>query len=483
MRKTFFILLFFSPTFIFADENTLSLVETLKQRVGEDPFRLFSALLFLGAIIHTFMAGKLSVLSHKVKEAHKQRMLKNGALKSNSNSVFAECLHVLGEVEAIFALWLLPLVLGYIGLKGWAATVEYFETRHYTEPIFVVVIMTIASTKPVLEVAEKCLRGVVFFLGGNKPACWWLSILLIAPLLGSLITEPAAMTIASLLLSKQIYTLKPSKVFKYATLGLLFVNISVGGVLTNFAAPPVLMVASRWGWSSLFMFKHFGIEAILGILMATLTYALIFAKELRALNNKAHKENVNFSEKTVDSPFLISLIHLLFLGWTVLNAHHVPFLIWGFLLFLVFTQITSDYQDRLTIKGPLLVGCFLAGLVTHGGLQEWWIQALLTQLGENALFFGSVVLTAFNDNAAITYLASLVREFGTNFPLQYSVVSGAVVGGGLTVIANAPNPAGQSILSKHFPNGVIEPFCLLLGALLPTSFMILSFRIFGKLIG
>ena len=70
----------------------------------------------------------------------------------------------------------------------------------------------------------------------------------IAPILGSFITEPAAMTIGALLLAKKIYKHKPKATFAYATLGLLFVNVSVGGTLTHFAAPPVLMVASTWSW-------------------------------------------------------------------------------------------------------------------------------------------------------------------------------------------------------------------------------------------
>jgi Na+/H+ antiporter NhaD/arsenite permease-like protein len=112
-----------------------------------------------------------------------------------------------------------------------------------------------------------------------------------------------------------------------------------------------------------------------------------------------------------------------------------------------------------------LVGFFLAGLVVHGGLQGWWIEPVLSRLGEKPLFFGAAVLTAFNDNAAITYLATLVPGFSEE--MKYAVVAGAVVGGGLTVIANAPNPAGQSILGRFFPDG-ISPVKLFLGALLPT---------------
>jgi Na+/H+ antiporter NhaD/arsenite permease-like protein len=147
----------------------------------------------------------------------------------------------------------------------------------------------------------------------------------------------------------------------------------------------------------------------------------------------------------------------------------------GFLFYLAFTRATEHHQSELALRPALLVGFFLAGLVVHGGLQGWWIEPLLTRLSELPLFFGAVGLTAFNDNAAITYLASLVPGFSPE--MKYAVVAGAVVGGGLTVIANAPNPAGQSILSKYFPDGV-SPLRLFLGAVIPTAVMAVVFLVF-----
>ncbi len=106
----------------------------------------------------------------------------------------------------------------------------------------------------------------------------------------------------------------------------------------------------------------------------------------------------------------------------------------------------------------------------HGGLQGWWLEPLLGRLGQYPLLIGATVLTAFNDNAAITYLSTLVP----NLPeaLKQAVVSGAIAGGGLTVIANAPNPAGQSLLRRYFPDGDISPLKLLLAALFPTLVML-----------
>ena len=171
-------------------------------------------------------------------------------------------------------------------------------------------------------------------------------------------------------------------------------------------------------------------------------------------------------------PIWITLVHVIFMSWTVLNAHYPPLFIGGYLFFLGFTIATKQHQSHISLKSPLLVGFFLAGLVTHGGMQAWWIAPMLGSLGDLPLMLTSMVLTAFNDNAAITYLSTLVPDF--SITAKYAVVAGAVTGGGLTVIANAPNPAGQSILSRFFYGGV-NPIKLLMGALIPTIIMGLLF--------
>lgn len=446
------------------NETSGSLFNILGQKINEDPFRLITFLIFMGAIVHTFFAGKLKDVSHRLKQ------------KQRHETYGSQCFHWLGEVEAIFGLWLIPLVIGFIAMKGWSNTIEYFSTRHYTEPIFVFAIMTIAATRPILYLAESCICLLVHLLGGERPSTWWLCILIFAPLLGSLITEPAAMTIAAMLLANKVFAHKPSVVFSYATLGLLFVNISVGGVLTNFAAPPILMVASKWNWTTPYVFSHFGINAICGIILASFFYFIVFAKQLHQLNISAKNTSTAKASQAEKIPFGVVLTHVLFLVWVVLNSHHTALVVWGFLAFLMVAQILKKYQSTIALKESLLVGCFLAGLVTHGGLQEWWIEAVLSRLKDLTLFLGSAILTAFNDNASLTYLASLVPEFLTNFQLQSAVVGGAVVGGGLTVIANAPNPAGQALLAKYFSNGIVKPLPLFLGALLPTLILMIVFR-------
>ena len=440
----------------------IGLLSLLTEKVKDDPFRLVTLLIFLGALIHTFLAGKF---------ARKAKILE----KQSGVTVRSQCFHWLGEVEVIFGLWLVPLIVCFVLFKGWTATVDYFSTRHYSEPIFVFVIMMMAATRPVLLLAEGVIQFFVRLCGGERPSTWWFCILIIAPLFGSFITEPAAMTIAALLLSQKVFAHKPNTLFSYATLGLLFVNVSVGGSLTHFAAPPILMVARPWHWDTPYVFANFGKEAVCGIVLSALLYGLLFIKQLRILNVRASDDRRQ-REKNEKIPLSVIGIHLFFLLWTVLNAHHTELVVFGGLLFLMVVKILKRWQSPIALKESLLVGCFLAGLVTHGGLQEWWIEAVLSRLSDTMLFYGSVVLTSFNDNAALTYLASLVPEFAQNFQLQSAVVGGAIVGGGLTVIANAPNPAGQSLLSKHFDHGTVKPLPLLLGALPPTLVLILVFR-------
>jgi Na+/H+ antiporter NhaD/arsenite permease-like protein len=137
----------------------------------------------------------------------------------------------------------------------------------------------------------------------------------------------------------------------------------------------------------------------------------------------------------------------------------------GFLFFLAFHMATAHHQHEVSLRGPILVGFFLAGLVIHGGLQGWWLAPIISSLEKWPLFIGATILTSFNDNAAITFLASQVP--GLDAQLKYAVLAGAVTGGGLTVIANAPNPAGQALLGKFFGDG-ISPGKLAASALLPT---------------
>jgi Na+/H+ antiporter NhaD/arsenite permease-like protein len=450
----------------YADAPGAGVWDVLVGRAHENPFNLVATAIFVLGIVHTFLAAKFRHWAHEVEKAHK-------AVHPEKVSFKGQMLHFLGEVEVVFGIWAVVLMAAIAGFHGRGTAVDYVGHHvNFTEAMFVVVIMAVASTRPVLRLAEQCLR-VVASAGGESPGAWWLAILIIAPVLGSFITEPAAMTIAALLLARQFYEHKPSPRLRYATLGLLFVNVSVGGTLTHFAAPPVLMVAAPWKWDTAYMMAHFGWKAVVGIVVATLIYYAIFRKEIAALGgDKAEAKAAKRESRPV--PVLVTAVQLGFLAAIVGFAHYPALFIAVFLFFLAFSQATAHHQGRLELRSPLLVGFFLAGLVVHGGVQGWWIEPVLKSLGELPLFLGATALTAVNDNAAITYLATLVPGFTD--ALKYAVVAGAVTGGGLTVIANAPNPAGQSILQRYFTGG-ISPLGLLAGALIPTVVMAVCFLV------
>lgn len=563
------------------DAGRHDILAILQNRIQQEPFNLLATLIFFCAIVHTFLTSKFLALAHKWEHAHAEKIAR-GLADEHSVHHGAEVFHFLGEVEVVFGIWALALTGAIVFFYDWKTLVTYISYRvNFTEALFVVVIMTLASTRPILKLAEQIMWKIASLVGGSLKA-WWFTILTVGPALGALITEPAAMTISALMLAHKLYELQPSQKFKYATLGLLFVNISVGGTLTHFAAPPVLMVAGPWNWGLGHMIANFGWKAFIGIVASNAIYFFVFRRELarlqqahalRGLKDEIQKKyldrrllvaefkkiaaDVNDElgfrnaveqqlEKVIASikrrlrkqleekhlpgaleagydpalmdeafekrfeeikvtrmrevlpgllpenqrprfrdpewdqrddpvPAWVVIVHVLFMAWTIANAHHPELFIPGLLFFLGFAQVSAPYQNRVDLKPPLLVGFFLGGLVIHGGVQGWWIEPVLGNLKQIPLMLTATVLTAFNDNAAITFLSTLVPGFAAG--LKYAVVAGAVAGGGLTVIANAPNPAGQAILKKYFENGV-APIGLLKAALVPTLIVWLAFLVF-----
>ena len=380
----------------------------------------------------------------------------------------AGLLHLLGEIEVVFGFWAIVLVLAMALLIGPAAALDYAETRQYTEPLFVFVVMVVAGSRPILQ----AIRAGVDLLAERLPfdtaqARVWLCLAGV-PLLGSLITEPAAMTIAALTLAPLVFRPEVPEKAKYMALGVLFVNISIGGTLTSFAAPPVLMVAAAWDWDSLFMAKTFGWKATLAVLVN----ASIGTHALRA-HLRAGPAPAGRPAAADRVPALVVAIHLAFLGAVVLLAHHPVAFLAMFLMFVGYTQAYERHQSPLLIKEALLVAFFLAGLVVLGGMQQWWLQPVVAGMSPKLLYVGAAVLTAFTDNAALTYLGSLIT--GMSAEARYSLVAGAVAGGGLTVIANAPNPAGVTLLKTGFADGTVGAAGLLWGAMLPTGVALAAF--------
>ena len=455
----------------YQDEGLATAGEQLRHRILVQPFNLASLTIFILAITHTLFAPHFISYAEKRKEGN---ILLNKEIVEDFG---VEILKFLGEVEVIFGIWVIPLIITMIYYYDWATAISYLNSLQYIEALFVVVIMSIASTQPILKATEKCLHSIAK-LGGGTVKAWWLTILTLGPLAGSLITEPGAMTLSALMLGTQFFRFQPSLKLAYATIGLLFVNISVGGVFTSFAAPPILMISESWKWNSLFMIKNFGWKAVIGILLSNILYFFVFKRDFLNLEiNKAkiQEQEFNSLKQERDIPLWITLVNMAFLAWVVIHNHYPVIFIGAFLLFLGFQTATQVYQSKIELRMPILVGFFLAGLIVHGNLQGWWISPILEHVSDNILMGISVTLTAFTDNAQITFLASLIPTFTD--AMKYAVVAGAVTGGGLTVIANAPNPLGRAILNDFFPRGV-STAGLFLAAIVPTITMGLMFWIF-----
>ena len=410
--------------------------------------QIAATVLFALAVLHTFSTKYFQHLAH-------------------TDSQHAGLWHLLGEVEVVFGFWSFVLLL-FITMAGSSTqAIAYLETRNFTEPLFVFVILAIAATRPILSFADTLVNRLTGVLPVSPAMGRYFLCLTLIPLLGSFITEPAAMTLAALMLRDNYFRQLVSTRFKYLTLAVLLVNISIGGVLTPYAAPPVLMVAAKWNWDTHFMITTLGWKAAIAVIINATAACIYFKREL------AFIPIAKINSSTM--PLSMIIVHLLYLFATVWFSHHPVVFIGLFLFFLGFTHAYPDYQDKLMLKEGLLVAFFLGGLVVLGGLQEWWLQPLITQMSSSVLFFGAIGLTALTDNAALTYLGSLVD--GISDPAKYALVAGAITGGGLTVIANAPNPAGFAILKECFDEQSISPLRVFIAALLPTLIAALCFSL------
>lgn len=416
---------------------------------------VLGTVLFALAVIHTFCVKLFARWAHKYPEG----------------SIAENVLHMLAETEIVFGAWAAVLFIGHslisLSLKP---AIDYVQGLDYVEPKFVFVVMVVAATRPIINLAENSILAVARLLPMKESVAFYLSALSFGSLLGSFITEPAAMTLLALLLKRRYFDHNISRPLAYTTLGLLFVNVSIGGTLTHFAAPPVLMVAGEWKWDSWFMLTTFGWRATLSCLASTLIVVGVFWRQLNTVTVESPERSV--------VPNWLTATHIASLAAVVYFSHYDSVFFGVFMIFLGVATATREYQDSLKLKEGLLVGFFLAGLVTFGKLQTWWLQPLITSLTDAQLYFGATGLTAITDNAALTKLGSQVSEI-TELQ-KYALLAGAVTGGGLTVIANAPNPAGAGILqsSKSFDGG-INPLGLLLGAMPPTLIAIGCFWYLG----
>ncbi|HYC37603.1 MAG TPA: putative Na+/H+ antiporter [Usitatibacter sp.] len=411
-----------------------------------------AAVLFAAAVVHTFSTRFFERLAHQ-RPAH------------------AGAWHLLGEVEVAFGFWAMALVLMMMVLGGRGEATAYLDSRNFTEPMFVFAIMVVAGSRPILALASRLTAMVAAALPLPRPLAFYFAALAFVPLLGSFITEPAAMTLAALILRDRYYARGVSRRLAYATLGVLFVNVSIGGTLTPYAAPPVLMVAAKWGWDLPFMLATFGWKVALAVAINALGATLLFQRELRRLGSPRAA-----AQAPIPAP--ITAAHVAFLVGIVAFSHHPEIFLGLLLFFLGFATAYERHQGRLMVREGLMVAFFLAGLVVLGGQQQWWLEPVLRGMDSDSVYFGATALTAITDNAALTYLGSLVEGVSPEF--QYALVAGAVTGGGLTVIANAPNPAGFAILRGHFQDEAINPLGLLAAALPPTLVAMAALRFQGE---
>jgi len=425
------------------------------------PLEFIATALFALAVVHTFSVPVFARLAHR-------------------NGPHAGFWHMLSEVEAVFGLWAFVLIVAMAAMAGPASAVDYLDTRNFTEPLFVFAIMVVAASRPIIELVGFMVRAVAGLLtrtlSVRRELATFFVVLSLVPLAGSFITEPAAMTLAALLLRDAYFSRPGQAGFKYLTLGVLFVNISIGGVLTAYAAPPVLMVAATFQWDTLHMLTQYGWRAVSAVLANALVLTLVCRKALLASEigvGRGVGAPDRASQTLLIVPPICMAVHVFFLAAIVLAAHHPAVFLGLFMMFIGYTEAYKRFQSRLMVKEGLMVGFFLAGLVVLGGLQKWWLQDLLGSLSPTVLYWGATLLTAVTDNAALTYLGSLVE--GTDAAWRYMLVAGAVTGGGLTVIANAPNPAGFAILKATFPNGTIAAGPLFAAAFIPTLVAALAF--------
>jgi hypothetical protein len=411
--------------------------------------QLVGAALFAVALLHTFSTSVFAGLAQRY---------------PRHEGIF----HLLAEVEVVFGFWALVLMLYLFVVQGRAEATAYLDGRNFTEPLFVFAIMVVAGSRPILQLANRTVSGLAMGLPLPRPVAVYFVSLAAMPLLGSLLTEPAAMTLAALMLRDRVFHAALPERVKYATLGVLFVNVSIGGTLTSFAAPPVLMVAAQWGWDTPYMLSHFGWRAALAVVFNAALVTLLFARDLRTVAPSAAP-----ADRPAE-PVAPMLLSAAFLLGIVTFAHHPPVFLGLLLFFIGYARAYPRHHDALILREALMVAFFLAGLVVLGGQQQWWLQELLSHMSPGQVYYAATALTAVTDNAALTYLGSLVQGLGDEF--KHSLVAGAVTGGGLTVIANAPNPAGFTILRGSFREQSIGALGLFAAAAGPTLVAIVAFR-------
>lgn len=419
----------------------------------------FATAMFAVALVHTFSVGAIARLS--------RRYAKNKWL----HKIF----HLLSEVELVFGAWAILFLLSWMLVEGPSPVLKHHSSLNLTEPLFIFCVMIMSSTRAIITLARRLIFSFSRLLQAlfkfDLLTAQFFSLMTLGPLLGSVITEPAAITITALLLYRMIKKESTESKTMYSLLALLFVNISVGGALTHFAAPPILVVARTWNWGATDVFFNLGIAALATVILNNILIFNLFKKQLRESLQAMEVDHY-------EVPAWLISAHALFLFLLVYNSHYPMIFVPIFLAFLVLVYVTNKFQDGLKFRESWMVSFFLYGLVVFGSFQRWWIEPLITNMGSGVLYLSAAALTAVTDNAALTYLGSQVTTLSDLS--KWSLTAGALVGGGLTILANAPNAAGFAVLSSKFPDSSLSAVKLFKAAILPTLVALgcFAFKIF-----
>lgn len=429
------------------------------------PFEILTLIVFICAIIHTFLTPRLFLLSKKM-AVKAEKGKKNWRIYH----FCSELIYFASEVEVVFGLWVFPLIVAYPFFFSTKEVVNYINSHDYSAPFYFTVIMVIVGTRPILYFAEGLLEKLAK-LGKDTPAAWWWTIMMAGPLLSIILKEPGAMTLSAIVLAHKFYHYKPSLKFQYATLALLFSNISLSALLNPYASKSLFLISSELRWEFQYLFFQFGWKALIAILLNNTTYFFFFRKEFQKSN---FPKKIPLRKKSRHAPPLwITIIHLIFVFLIAYNASYFPIFIAFFVIFLGFYRATSFYQDPLKLQPAILVGFFFASLMLHGELQAWWVSAIWNNLSPWMTLVSSTIFSTFIDDATLLYIFSkLPRPLFEN-SINY-VIAGALSSGGLTIIANGPNLIGYSFLREFFGEK-ISFFPLFLAALLPTVINLLAF--------
>lgn len=360
--------------------------------------------------------------------------------------------------ESAMVMWATVL----LGVQWWGSgstgVIKYVSRLHLIEPIYVATILIVCSTPSLIRSIRWTIFSVAHRLPVNTPMTFFVLAIVLGSLSGSIITEPAAMTLMCTIIGDTFLTSTRSDPFKYAVLGLILVSVSIGGALTPFSAPPIVMVATAWGWTLPVILRNFALPVIVSIVASTVIITMIFRRELTT--------PVAIVSRPRRPDWIVSTIAMTLLVATLIVRHSLPSLLAILLIATGVIMVTSRRVAIAAVESGVWVGLFLVGVIILGGLQTWWVAPIIRSLPPSQLFMASIVVSAVADNAALAYLGTLVPDICRI--KQLAIVGGAVCGGGLTVIANAPNPIAFRLLAPAFGSNGINPVKLALAAVGPT---------------